>query len=400
MKKTYECSKNLKNLLKVFNASDPVSKLTGLEQLTTNTYNIIDGCQNNCKYCQNCTLPEKKKKVSNPLIWKTKVSKEIDLDKVKRMRGPILFPSNHDITPDDVTHVSKLLREFLFSGSNFIITTKPHLTCIEQMCADLKHFKSGLIFRFSIGSADSKVLKFWEPNCTGFEERLECLKLAHSKGFKTSVSCQPMLDGDVDSVIEAVSPYVTENIFIGKVENLKVNLAQNHHNDEATLYKADQLLQIQSDENILRLYQTHKDNPLIIWEKNIVEVLDKHGVLEPQKPFYMDCGLTLEKALELYCVKYSPDYYQFRFLMHDNLNDYCQTNGIIKDWSFFTADNISKFFQYLAECRGADAHGLRSAKLTIYGFLKSIITDQSFHDNVLLLEPFKNWKSDPEKVAV
>jgi DNA repair photolyase len=160
------------------------------------------------------------------------------------------------------------------------------------MCDKLVEFKEKILFRFTIGSADSAVLKFWEPNAPSFEERLASLKWAYGQGFSTSVSCEPMLDDNIAAVVDAVSPFVTESIWIGKANRLKSQLSLNGYRDVETIRRAEELLSWQSDDNILKLYYQFKNHPLIQWKDSIRTVLTKHNVsLEQDRNVASSCVL-------------------------------------------------------------------------------------------------------------
>ena len=73
--------------------------------------------------------------------------------------------------------------------------------------------------RFTIGSTNDKVLSFWEPGAPNFNERLSCLQYAFNKGYRTSVSCEPYLDGFVVHTYEACAPYITDSFWIGMLRN-------------------------------------------------------------------------------------------------------------------------------------------------------------------------------------
>jgi DNA repair photolyase len=164
-----------------------------------------------------------------------------------------------------------------------MIVSKPHLVCIKRICKEFDKYKDKILFRFTIGSIDDKVLKFWEPNAPGFEERFACLKYALKHGFHTSVSCEPMLDNHIEKVIYKVNSYVTETIWIGKINRLlgttgRGNLEFNGHLNSDTKEKALQLIEWQSDENIIKLYESLQNNPKIRWKSSILAILQKHSI--------------------------------------------------------------------------------------------------------------------------
>jgi len=131
-----------------------------------------------------------------------------------------------------------------------------------------------ILFRFTIGSANNETLRFWEPDAPLYERRIESLKYAFNEGFETSISCEPMLDNQISVVIEEVMPYVTNSIWVGKMNFLLRRLKVNGFSDKETLAKATQLLEWQRDSEILKLYNRFKDHPKIKWKESIKKVVD------------------------------------------------------------------------------------------------------------------------------
>ena len=208
--------------------------------------------------------------------WKDEVIRTKQLSKkfMKRKDGDrFMFPSTHDITPNNLSACIQILTHLLAPGNEGVIVTKPHFECIEALCDVFPMFKDQFILRFTIGSGNSETLRLWEPGAPDFEERLASLKYAHSKGYQTSVSCEPMLDDNIQDVIEQVMPYVTETVWIGKPNMLKSRLSINGHNDEETMAKAEELLQSLSDQFIWDLYGQYKDDAKIRWKDSIKKVI-------------------------------------------------------------------------------------------------------------------------------
>lgn len=249
---------------------------TGTREWAESNVNFITGCSNDCKYCYAKAMAIRHKRVK-PDEWEREIIREGDLTKkIGKKDGMIMFPSSHDITPQHLPEALIMLRRLLSAGNDVLIVSKPHLECIRAICDELKDYKDQILLRFTIGSADSSVLRFWEPNAPDFAERLDSLKLAYTKGFATSVSCEPMLDDNIEAVVDAVSPFVTDSIWLGKMNRLRSQLKLNGHTDDVTAEKADELLAWQSDEKILALYERLQGNPLIRWKESIQKVLDKH----------------------------------------------------------------------------------------------------------------------------
>ena len=101
------------------------------------------------------------------------------------------------------------------------------------------------------------------------------MKFAFSERYQTSVSSEPMLDDNIGGVINQVSPFVTDSIWLGKANHLRGRLSLNGENDPVTMQRADQLIGWQSDDNIKQLYSQYKDSASIKWKDSIKEVLYK-----------------------------------------------------------------------------------------------------------------------------
>lgn len=254
----------------------------GTHEWATNNLNCISGCKNGCLYCysEEMAIRFKQKTADN---WKDEKVRAHDLNRqIKHYEKRVMYPSSHDIRPEHLTENMEFLKHILEAGNKVLIVSKPHLVCIKAICKEFEQYKKKILFRFTIGSADDTVLKFWEPNAPEFYERLNCLILAHGLGFGTSVSCEPMLDNNIDLVIEKCSPYVTETIWIGHVNHLlgikgRGRLDFNGHNDPATIAKAKELIAWQSDENTLKLYERYKNDPMIRWKESIKKVIVRKG---------------------------------------------------------------------------------------------------------------------------
>lgn len=245
--------------------------------------NFITGCSHGCLYCYSNGMAAKYGWLKKN-AWKTETIRQHSLEaRVKKYDEPVMFPSSHDITPPHLEESIQFLKKILEAGNNVMIVSKPHLVCIKRICKEFVQYKDKLLFRFTIGSSDDSVLKYWEPNAPCFKERLNSLKYAYNHGFQTSISCEPMLDKNIEKVVGKVDPYVTETIWIGKINRLlgttgRGNLEFNGHLNQDTKEKALQLIGWQSDENILQLYNNLCDNSKIRWKSSILAVLQKYSL--------------------------------------------------------------------------------------------------------------------------
>ena len=253
---------------------DNVKYVFGTYEWAVENANFISGCSNNCKYCysREMAIRFKRKTTEN---WHVEEINQIQLEKkIKKVDGFIMCPSSHDITPINLSSSIIFLKKLLNAGNDILIVSKPHFEVIKTICEEFNEYKKNILFRFTIGSIDSNVLKFWEPNAPNYEERKECLKYAYSKGFETSISCEPMLDDKSVKLVVDLEEFVTDFIWIGKANFLLRRLKTNGITDEETINKANELVLQQSDNNIKVLYKELKNNPKIKWKESIKKVLN------------------------------------------------------------------------------------------------------------------------------
>ena len=184
-----------------------------------------------------------------------------------------MFPTSHDITPSNVQICTAFMKEMLHPGNDVLIVSKPHAECVVRLCRELQGYRDQITFRFTIGSTQDDVLQFWEPGAPLFMERLHSLMYAHQCGFQTSISCEPMLDADIEAVLSAVIPYVTDSIWIGLPNHMKQRLTLNGHTDRETMRRAGELLALFTDDHIRALHSRLKGNPKIRWKDSIKKVL-------------------------------------------------------------------------------------------------------------------------------
>jgi len=258
-------------------------KVTKNHEWTKKSLNFIHGCSHGCLYCYSLEMATRYG-WNNPKDWTTERVRQHDLDKrISNLDELIMFPSSHDITPTHLEESIQFLRKILEAGNEVLVVSKPHLECIKRICDEFAQYKNKILFRFTVGSTSDEVLGFWEPGAPGFKERLSCLKQAFMAGFETSVSCEPMLDNQVERVVKLVDPYVTETIWIGKANRLlgttgRGRLEFNGHLNIETKKRALQLIEWQSDQNIIKLYDKLQSNPKIRWKESIKSVLRKQSL--------------------------------------------------------------------------------------------------------------------------
>jgi len=246
---------------------------TGTKEWAASNVNIQDGCEHDCLYCYAKTMAIRFKRAT-ATSWAKPRLRQHDLDRRYTKRsGRIMFPTAHDITDRNINECLLVLKRILAAGNEVLIVSKPCLSCIKRLCEELTRYREHVVFRFSIGSTDDAVLSFWEPGAPSFKARLACLQYAFEKDFKTSVSGEPMLDGNPDALIAAVRPFVTDAIWLGKVNRLRQILPFNNPRNAEAVRRGDALIALQSDKAILALYARHRRDPMIKWKDSIKVVV-------------------------------------------------------------------------------------------------------------------------------
>jgi len=243
----------------------------GTQEWSVKTINCCTGCSHDCRYCYAKGMAIRFKQIT-PKEWPIERVRPHDVAmRHKKYGGQVMFPSSHDITPNNIAACLKVLKNLMKSGNRVLVISKPHLKCIKEICDELAVYKDQILFRFTIGGCDDSILSFWEPNAPSYSERKASLMHAYQKGFQTSVSVEPMLDSaNIDSLISDLAPYVTDAIWIGTMNHL----GRFGKGSDLVLKKAiERIRRGQTDLIIKEIYQRYKDNPMIKWKKEIKKVV-------------------------------------------------------------------------------------------------------------------------------
>lgn len=182
-----------------------------------------------------------------------------------------MFPSSHDITPTNLSACLQVLDNLFAAGNELLIVSKPHLDCIRAVCQQFESYRDRILFRFTIGAQDDRLLLMFEPNAPCYQERKAALQFAYGQGFQTSVSVEPMLDpAQIDNLIADLLPFVTDAIWIGKMNY--AGRLYGHVGPE--VQAALKIIENgQTDKIIRSIYARHKDNPKIKWKKGIKKIV-------------------------------------------------------------------------------------------------------------------------------
>jgi DNA repair photolyase len=251
----------------------PIKPPTGTQEWAATNVNIQDGCEHDCRYCYAKTMAIRFKRATAASWGKPRLRQHDVHRRFTKRAGRIMFPTAHDITDQNIEECLSVLRRMLVAGNDLLIVSKPRLSCVKSLCEELHQFRTQIVFRFSMGSTDNAVLAYWEPGAPSFKTRLSCLQYAYAKDFQTSVSGEPMLDGNPDGLIAAVRPYVTDSIWLGKINRLRNILPFNCPDDKEAIRRGEELVSLQSDKAIEALYASYREDPLIKWKDSIKAVV-------------------------------------------------------------------------------------------------------------------------------
>ena len=175
-----------------------------------------------------------------------------------------------------------LMGKLLSAGNEVLIVSKPHLDCIRAICNAFEryrdifelvddHYRYRMVFRFTIGACDDRILSFWEPNAPVYEERKAALKYAFETGFQTSVSVEPMLDSkNIDDLVSDLLLYITDSFWIGEMNHIGrfSKYGETQVQDALNDIKAGQ-----TDSIIRDIYNRYQGNPMIKWKNGIKKML-------------------------------------------------------------------------------------------------------------------------------
>lgn len=253
---------------------------TGTKEWSTESKNCLRGCDRDCLYCFETERQFRFKQITSRKQRLEIIPNYRAINQhPRRVVGRIMFPSTHDLPYDKLPLITRYLFRWLEVGNEFLIVSKPELKCIKEFCIELEEFKKQITFRFTIGSKNDSVLKFWEKNAPPFMDRLHALKYAYDHGWETSVSCEPFLDDELLNLVDQLQNYVTDTIWVGKMNevnrrvlNPKINPGIDWTTGEPNHY-LNLMLNGQDDTEIAKLYLRLNKNPKIRWKDSIRKTL-------------------------------------------------------------------------------------------------------------------------------
>jgi len=246
--------------------------ISGTREWSVVSANCCKGCEHNCAYCYaRWEAVNKWKILPSEADWpKMFVNWNAVNKKWKKYDGAVMFPTTHDITPSVLDPCLTTIGHILEADNKILIVSKPHLECIKTICQKFESAKDRILFRFTIGADNDRILSYWESNAPPFQERLESLGYAWTAHFTTSVSIEPMLDRtNILRLVGVIDNLVSDTIWIGKMNQIgkRVKIVTQEDREQV-----QRIVLGQTDRQILSLYQALKNNPKIRWKESIKQV--------------------------------------------------------------------------------------------------------------------------------
>jgi len=205
-----------------------MKRATGTREWSEHSANWQVGCSHGCLYCYARANALRFKRLGDPAAWIAEMPNNRLMDQAYRMKrkGVIMCPTTHDITPHNLELSVDILHTMAQNGNHLLIVSKPHSECIEALTNDLAPFRDRVEFRFSIGCKTDGIAEFWEPCAPSIQERLDCIPIAISRGFRVSISCEPLLEPwHVQAIVNLVRFMTLGNVWIGCLKHLRERTA-------------------------------------------------------------------------------------------------------------------------------------------------------------------------------
>lgn len=231
------------------------------------------GCFHDCLYCYARYDAVEKRQQLTAEEWRNCHIRQDDVVKVQPLYpGQVMFPTTHDIVPENLEACITVIRNLLTVGNRVLVVSKPHLSCVQELCKAFVTFRDMLLFRFTITARADGLLSIWEPGAPCYEERRASLCYAHDQGYQTSVSVEPMLDtGDVVAMVRELLPCVSHSIWLGKMNRIEQRVKVD---SDQLLGYVEKIKSCQSDSVIRNIYSQLADEPLVRWKESIKMVVE------------------------------------------------------------------------------------------------------------------------------
>ena len=251
-------------------------KRTGTREWSAASANCRLGCAHGCLYCYGRELALRFGRIATGEDWaRERPDAKARIPHTRLPKGRVMFPTTHDITPENLEECLAALRTILGAGNDVLVVSKPHVACIRRLCEEFAGVRDQITFRFTIGMLDDAIRWFWEPDAPAVGERLKALRLAHGYGFRTSVSCEPLLEPErAAELVATVEANVTDTVWIGAANHLRRRTAWVQNAAALGLEREIRRLEAwQRPEIMQRVWEALRDHPKVRWKDSYREAL-------------------------------------------------------------------------------------------------------------------------------
>ena len=264
-----------------------IKSKTGTGEWCTHEADVGVGCENNCRYCYAaCTAHRFRDSWGMPRDQWHNYRHRLDwVEKIlnSRLNGAtVMFPTKHDFNCHNWQDAAKCIKHMINSGNRVLMVTKggKWADSVITWLVENDYLRNPTEFELRVTiTGFFATCKFWEPGASR-TERLDTLHEANDRSIRTSVSCEPLLEAeticDRHDIIRLSLHSCTGDVWVGKLRNLnqRVDLSKVTNGQHAR-YIAP-LIEMQTDENILRLVDAFKNEPRVKWKDSIREVIERN----------------------------------------------------------------------------------------------------------------------------
>ena len=255
-------------------------EIRGTREWAVADIDCCTGCPHDCRYCYARYKAVEEKGLLRAEEWRKIHVRPEDVDKVQPLfPGQVMFPTTHDILPENLDACSTVIDHLLTAGNRVLVVSKPHLYCVKELCRIFRGSKENILFRFTITARNRELLAFWEPGAPEYSERKASLCHAFSSGFQTSVSVEPMLDtADVVAMVHELLPCVTHSIWLGLMNRIEKRV---RIDSDEVAHAVDRIRTGQEKQVIQRIYRQLRREPLVRWKESIKMIMGLQLATEP-----------------------------------------------------------------------------------------------------------------------
>lgn len=240
--------------------------VSGTREWAVASENNTKGCRNSCAYCYARARALRSGRIKTPAEWAEMTTRR--RRPTKRYDGTVMFPTTHDIFPENLDACVETLRSLLEHGNRVLIVSKPRLDVIETLVMQLAPWRDRVLFRFTIGTLDERLSKIWEPGAPPPEERAIALRVAREWHYETSVSMEPMLNPHfVVHEFATLAPRVSQAIWLGKMNKIRERVRG------VPSAEVERLSAAQADSEIHLIYDALKHEPKVRWKESVKLVI-------------------------------------------------------------------------------------------------------------------------------